>query len=90
MASGKITRTDEYKVIKYGDKYWGIEYEDGQSTSYNWVDIHNAKKSYPMDGKYYLNKPEDATYKDSHYITELKKGKVITIRETSIYEEINE
>lgn len=90
MASDKITIIDEYKVVKYGDKYWGVQYEDGYCTAHNWVNIEKAKKSYPLyEGKYYLDKPEDITHEGSPDIAELRKGKIVHIRETSVYEEIN-
>lgn len=63
-------------IIKDG-KAWGIEYADGHSTSYGWVDI----ESYDVHVRdpRYCRKIEDATYENSPYLDEMKKGKLMHV-----------
>ena len=68
-------------VITLNDLYWGIQYEDGQSTCYDWGPIENAEISDPK----YLKKPEDATYKNSHYMKELRKGTIVSLKRQTTY-----
>ena len=61
-------------VMKDG-KAWGITYEDGQSTAYGWVAPEDAQIHNPE----FFKRPEDATYRDSHYIAELRTGKLVYV-----------
>lgn len=62
-------------VVEYAGKYWGLAYDDGNNKSYGWVDINNAQISDPR----FLTKPEDLTYTNSPYISELQKGKLVNV-----------
>jgi len=71
-----MEKIEEGVVVEYNGKYWGTEYEDGNSRSEGWVLIDEAKISDPR----FLTKPEDLTYTGSHYISELKKGKLVKVK----------
>lgn len=87
MVSDKIDSiTKTYKVVTFNGMFWGIEYKDAQCEACGWVSIENAKKS-TYEG---FIKPEDLTYKNSPYIEELKKGKIITIEQTTNYRIVEE
>lgn len=62
-------------VMKDG-KAWGIADEDGHSTSYGWIEPEDA----PIHNPEYCNRPEDVTYKGSHYIAELKTGAIVHVK----------
>jgi len=74
----KHEKVIEGVLIMKGDLAWGIEYQDGHSKSYGWVepskgDIHNPE---------YCKVPKDATYANSPYIRELEKGRFVNVRKT--------
>ena len=78
-------------VAELDGKYWGIEYKDGHSTSYNFGSIENAEMSDPE----YCKKPEDNTWnpnrpeQGSRYNPDyeiLKKAKLRTVKITTVYE----
>jgi hypothetical protein len=62
-------------VVEYAGKYWGLAYDDGNNKSYGWVDIDEAIIS---DSRF-LTKPEELTYINSPFISELQKGKLINV-----------
>jgi hypothetical protein len=70
-------------VIEKNGEYWGIQYEDGHVTCYGWGPLENAS----FHDRRYCKRPEDATYKDSPYIKELHKGRLLDIAITTIVEE---
>jgi hypothetical protein len=72
------THVEEGVVIEYNGKYWGTVYEDGQYHEDGWVELEKAGIHDPR----FLTKPEHATYNGSHYIKELQKGRLITIKRT--------
>jgi hypothetical protein len=45
-------------VAEYNGKYWGIEYADGHSTSYDFGDLENAQMHDPE----FCKKPTDMTH----------------------------
>ena len=61
-------------VMKNG-KAWGVVYEDGQSTSYGWMDSESA----PIHDPKYCKKPTDVTYQGSHYTRELETGALVMV-----------
>jgi hypothetical protein len=69
----------EIHVIEKGGKFWGVQYADGYSTSYGYGPIENADHVDPR----YCKKPEDATYRGSYLIPELRKGSIRKIRVTT-------
>ena len=69
-------------VGEFGGKFWGIQYEDGHSTSYAFGPIENARMSDPK----YCTRPIDMTYKGSHYVSELSKAKLRKVVRTTTYE----
>lgn len=69
-------------VIEKDGKYWGVQYADGYSTSYGWGPIENAS----FHDRRYCKKPEDATYRGSPHVKELRKGRLLDIVITTIVE----
>lgn len=61
-------------VMKDG-KAWGITYEDGHFTVYDWMDAEDA----PMHDPKYCTSVTDVTHKGSHYIPELLTGKLVSV-----------
>jgi hypothetical protein len=74
----EVTRTTTGVAIQLGDKYWGVEYADGHSTSCGWVSLDQAYISDPR----YLTKPEQATYEGSRHVEELRKGVLVKVVRT--------
>jgi len=70
------TKETGVMVMKDG-KAWGIVYEDGQSTSYGW--INPADKKAVVHNPKYCRKPTDVTYKGSYLTEELKTGKLVNV-----------
>ena len=68
-------------VVEYEGKYWGIQYEDGHSSSEDWGPIEKAQVGNPKFAK----KPTDFTWKGSQYIKELKKGKLRTVKKVTTF-----
>lgn len=65
-------------VMKDG-KAWGIEYEDGQCTSYNWIDPVDADIHNPE----FCTKTTDVTsHHHPDYIEKLKTGKLVKVTRT--------
>lgn len=59
-------------VIEKNGLFWGVLYEDGQSTSYGWVPFEQATQ---YSGEY-LKEPKDATYRGSHDEQKLQGARV--------------
>jgi len=67
-------------VMKNGQA-WGVCYEDGQCTTYGWIDPINA----PIHNPKFCKKPTDATYKNSPYIGELLDANLVIVeRKTKV------
>lgn len=78
MKTEKIERG--IMVMKDG-KAWGKTYEDGHSTSYGWMPPVDA----PIHDPEFCKSPLSVTYKDSPYIEELSKGKLVYVeRKTTV------
>ena len=73
------TTTEKGVVIQLGDKFWGVEYEDTNSRSYGWVGLKGAHIYDPE----YFKQPTDATYENSPFISELKKGTFVEVTKTT-------
>lgn len=72
-------------IMKNG-KGWGKTYEDGRSIEYGWMDVEEAKIYDPR----FLKRPEDATYKNSPHIEELRKGSIVYVeRITQVFVKSN-
>lgn len=56
---------------------WGITYEDGQSTSYGW--INPADKKAEISNPEFCTKVTDVTYSGSYLIPELLKGNLVSV-----------
>ena len=69
-------------VAEFEGKFWGIQYEDGHSTSCGFGPINNAAISDPK----YCKRPEGMTYANSHYLKELKKATLRKVVRTTVYE----
>lgn len=69
-------------VAELNGRFWGIQYEDGHSTSCGFGKISKAMIGDPK----YCKGPEDMTFKGSHYVKELRKAKLRTIKRTTTYE----
>jgi hypothetical protein len=61
-------------VVKDG-KGWGINYEDGHSTSYGWIPLEDAQ----LYDHRYCKHPTDATYQGSLDTKELGTGKLVRV-----------
>ncbi len=61
-------------VVRDG-KAWGISYEDGQITSYDWVALEDATIYDPQ----FCKKPEDVMYSSSMQMSELQTGRVVCV-----------
>lgn len=67
-------------VMKDG-KAWGIEYDDGYSTSYGWINPADATIHNPQ----YCKKTTDVTYGGSPYVKELETASLVRIeRRTTV------
>jgi hypothetical protein len=78
-----VTCTEDSGVmLMYKGFGWGIDYADGQCTSYGWVDPINAIISNPK----YCTEPADLTYKGSYTIKEMNKGTLIPVRRVTTVE----
>ena len=64
---------------------WGIEYEDGYSTSFGWINPADA----PIHNPKYCKRPEDVTYKNSPHFRELKTAKLVEVERTTSVEIVN-
>ena len=61
-------------VMKNG-KAWGVEYDDGHSTSYGWIAPENA----PIHNPEFCSHPTDVTYKGSPYTKELSAAELVYV-----------
>lgn len=68
-------------VMKDG-KAWGVNYSDGQCTSYGWIDPILADIQDPR----FCTRPTDVTYVNSPYIDELRTAKCVMVKKTIIVE----
>lgn len=68
-------------VAELNGKFWGIQYEDGHSTSYGFGSISKAIISNPK----FCKRPEDMTWKGSHYMKELRESKLRKVAKTTTY-----
>jgi hypothetical protein len=69
-------------VIEKGGKYWGVQYEDGHSTTYGYGPIENAS----FHDRRYCKRPEDATYRGSYLIPKLREGRLLDVKITTTVE----
>lgn len=67
-------------------KGWGVEFNDGHTSSYNFVNLNNAEISNPK----YCKKPEDKVHKGHHYERILMNSKLVKVRRTIITEIIED
>ena len=61
-------------VMKNG-KAWGIDYADGQCTSYGWI----APEDAPIHNPEYCKTPTSLTHKGSIYIEELATAELVPV-----------
>lgn len=73
---------EEGVAVMCDGKYWGKLYEDGHSTSFGYGNIGAANIADPE----FCKRPQDMTYSGSHYVDELKRGKLVKIRRRIIAE----
>ncbi len=69
-------------VAEFGGLFWGVQYEDGQSTAYDFGPIENARIADPK----YCHQPTDLTYKGSYDTEKLKAARLLPVHKTTIYE----
>ena len=69
-------------VAEFEGKFWGVQYEDGHSTTCGFGPINNAAISDPK----YCKHPEDMTYADSHYLKQLVNATLRKVIRTTTYE----
>ena len=68
-------------VMKEG-KAWGVNYSDGQCTSYGWISPVNA----PIHNPRYCKRTTDVTHRRSGYTRELETAKLVKVKRTTIVE----
>lgn len=68
-------KSEKGVMVMKGGLAWGVLYDDGHSTSYGWVPPESA----PIHNPEFCKKPTDVTHAGSHYISELKKGKLVHV-----------
>lgn len=73
------TSTETGVVIQLGDKFWGVEYDDGNSHNEGWVELKKANIYNPS----YLKKPEEATHDRSPNYEPLKKATLVKVTKTT-------
>jgi hypothetical protein len=66
-------------VMKNG-KAWGVEYEDGHSTSYGWI----APEKAPIHNPKFCKKTTDVTYSNSLYVKELLTATIVHVERETI------
>ena len=76
-----IERKEKTHVIKYGNEFWGVQYEDGRVCSKDYGPIENADH---LDIKY-CKTPEMHTWVGSHEVEPLKKGKLVPVTIITTY-----
>ena len=82
----RVTLESKYVVAEYNGKYWGIEYEDGHSTSYAFGPIEKADVS---DSEF-CKKATDFSSRN-HHTKELKKARLVKVKKTTVFEiDLNE
>jgi hypothetical protein len=77
-----MKRIESGVMVMLGDRAWGIEYEDGHSTCYGWVDPCLA----PIHDPRFCREPIAVTYPGSHDTEELKKGRIVSVRRVTSVE----
>lgn len=64
-------KTERGTMVMKDGKAWGVEYSDGHSTTYGWIDPEKAP-IHSMGVKW----PSDIAYRGAHFLKELKTGTV--------------
>lgn len=73
-------------VAELNGKYYGIQYEDGHSRSYDFGPIEKAVIADPK----YCSKPTSMTYSTSPDIKKLEMAKLVNIKVVTTYEIVSE
>ena len=76
---------EEGVVAEFEGKYWGIQYEDGQSQSNDFGPIEKAHISNPK----FCKRPEDMTYERDPDISRLANAKLVKVRKTTVFKIIS-
>lgn len=69
-------------VAKLKNTFWGVQHDDGHSTTYGFGPIERAQVSGPK----FCKRPEDMTYEGSHYVEELREATLRKTVKTIIYD----
>ena len=86
MKTSNEVQPNQYISVEIGvmvmknNKAWGVEYEDGRSTSYGWIDPACAEISNPD----YCLKPTSVTYKGSPYEKELSTACLVKVERKTV------
>lgn len=75
-------KTETGVMVMKDGRAWGVTYKDGHSTQYGWMDPESA----PIRNPKYCTEPTSATWDGSPYVEELKTGKVVHVRRTTVVE----
>jgi hypothetical protein len=78
----KKVLTNTGVVAELNGKYWGVQYEDGHCTAYDFGPIENAKVSDPK----YCKLARDMTYRGSLDVRKLDQAQLLPVTITTIYE----
>lgn len=78
----KTLKIEKGVMVMKDGKAWGIMYDDGKSTCYGWIEPIFA----PIHNENFCKNTTDVTYKDSHYIDDLKTAKLVKVeRKTEVF-----
>jgi len=78
-ATSLSTSTETGVVIQLGDKFWGVEYDDGNSHNEGWVGLKKANIYNPK----YVKSPEMVVNEYNIFIEELKKATIVKVTKTT-------
>ncbi len=73
-------KTETGVMVMKGGKAWGVVYEDGHSTSHDWMDPESA----PIRDPRFCKKPTDVTYAGSPDVAELSTARLVCVKRTTI------
>lgn len=82
MSDARFVIVETGVVAELDGGFFGIQYEDGRSTSYGFGPIEKATIREPR----FCRKPTDMTWRDSHMVEPLSRATLKTITKTTTYE----
>ena len=78
-----MEKIEEGVMVMKDGKAWGIEYEDGQVTSWGWINPSDTRAK--IHDPRYCKSPTDVTFRGSYLEPELRTGKLAkVVRKTTV------